>query len=401
MKGFSNTQLSAAVHRELEAIDAALRGQGVEPRHTQLAELAHELRQSRARPAAEFVRALDARAARGFMGEAAAAHRARRARWPKRRLRLRHAASPPRQVLAAAFAALIAVAVALPLTLPGGKRGSERARVTAPARSAPATAAAPVHGDAVPAYAQRAQPAAHASATTASTAAASGQRQVERATALDVGVAPDAIQSSSQQVFTLVNSFGGYVRQSNVSAGTLGQAGASFDLRVPSANLSGALAALSHLGRVRSETDETDDVTEQFNSLHAALADLQAERSSLLKQLAAASEAQQEAALRARVRAVETRISQLEGQLTTLRSRVDYTSVALTLTAEAPLGSTQGDLTPGGAARDAGQVLEAALAVIVIAAAAVVPLAALGFAGWVAMSTTRRRLREQALDAST
>jgi hypothetical protein len=234
----------------------------------------------------------------------------------------------------------------------------------------------------------------------APSAPAASPRQVERTASLDSGGAPTSLQSTARQVFTLVSNSGGYVRQSNVSSGGPGQGGASFDLRVPSTNLPHAIASLSQLGRVRSQNDTTNDVTDQFNSLQHALADLGAERASLLKQLAHASEAQQEATLRGRLRYVEARIAQQQGALHALSNRINYTSLALSLTPEAAAASKHSELTPGAAARDAGKILEAALAVLVIAAAALFPLAAIALAAWIIIAVTRRRLREQALDAS-
>ena len=255
----------------------------------------------------------------------------------------------------------------------------------APAARAPAT-----RSNAVPAGA--AQPESAAAGTSA--------RQLERTATLDIGVAPGAIQSTSQRVFTLVSAFGGYVRQSNVSSGDSAQGGATFDLRVPSGNLAAAISALSRLGHVRSENDTTNDVTDQFDALRRSLAALEAERASLLKQLAAASEAQQAERLKARLRAVDGRISSLRGSLRALSARVNYTSLDLSLTPEASAGAAVGDLTPGGAARDAARVLAAALSVIVLGVAALLPLGVLLAAAWMIIAITRRRLREQALDTS-
>jgi hypothetical protein len=253
-----------------------------------------------------------------------------------------------------------------------------------------------------------------ATPATPSAAAGASTRLIERTATLDVGVAPDAIESRAQRVFTLVSAFGGYVRQSSVSSGEPARGvepahseegqrgGASFDIRVPSANLSGAIAALAHLGHVRSENDTTNDVTDQHASLRTALGEAQAERSSLLAQLRQATAEPEGALLKARLHAVDERIGQLERQLRALDQRVTYTSLALSLTAEAPSGgaATGGDLTPGGAAHDAATILDAALAVLVIGAAALLPVTALGIAAWIAIATTRRRLREHALDAS-
>jgi hypothetical protein len=231
-------------------------------------------------------------------------------------------------------------------------------------------------------------------------AAGAPPRLLERTSTLDIGVTQDSVQSAAQRVFTLASAFGGYVKQSNVSSGSSGQGGASFDVRLPSSNLSPAIAALSHLGHVRSENDTTNDVTDQLGSLRRSLGALQAERSSLLRQLAVASEAQQAATLKARLRFVEGRISQVQGALRALTARVDYTSLALSLTPESSGGAASGDLTPGAAAGEAARILDAALAVLVIGAAAALPLAAIILTGWIAVALLRRRLREQALDAS-
>jgi hypothetical protein len=283
------------------------------------------------------------------------------------------------------LAVLIAVAVAVSLS------GSGRGRVAQPAvKSAPATPLGPL---------ARAPSGGPAGPSVAAPSAAPA-RQLERTSTLDIGVAQDSIQSAAQRVFTLASAFGGYVKQSNVSSGGPLQGGASFDVRLPSSNLPSAIAALSRLGHVRSENDTTNDVTDQLSSLRRSLGGLEAERSSLLRQLAGASEAQQAARLKVRLHAVEARISQLQGALRALTARIDYTSLALSLTPEASGGAASGDLTPGAAAGDAAKILDAALAVLVIGGAAVLPLAVIVIAGWTAVALTRRRLREQALDAS-
>jgi hypothetical protein len=395
---------------ELAAMEAALNGSPVAPEHTRLAEFACELRATRPRPREGFVKTLDARACEGFRRNTDlrpdAAHnranpRPRRAARPVRVPRKPRLARP---AVGAALALLLATAVAVPFALSGSRHvaatpnsAEVRSAPAVPAPRSSATSAAP----SVP-LGQQAAPAAPNSGSAAGASqnrADSRPRQVERTATLDVGVAPGSIQSASQQVFTLVSGFGGYVRQSNVSSG-VGGGGASFDVRVPSANLSVAIEALSHLGHVRSENDATKDVTDQFNSLAGSLGDARAERASVLKQLREATEPQQEEALKVRLHALEARISQAERELATLRARVNYTSVALTLTAEAPVGAKHSDLTPGGAARDAGQILEAAFAVVVLVAAAAIPVAAVALALWAAFASSRRRLREHALDAS-
>jgi hypothetical protein len=413
--------ISAEAQRELEAIDAALAERLVGAEHDSLARLARELRSARPRADEQFLAGLDARAARGFRA-GAAGRTPGSSRSPRRRPRLGAPLHAPRlglftsrPAVALALTVLLVAAVAVPLAVSGGGGGRHsnanargplalvaepevRRALKAPGNGAfttpPPTKAQNQAAGAASAAATPSAPPVGASAPAAS------PRQVERAASLDVGVAPSAIESTSHQVFTRVGHLGGYVRQSNVSSGGPGQGSASFDIRVPSSNLSEAISSLSGLGHVRSENDTTNDVTDQFSSLAHSLGDLRAERASLLRQLAHASEPQEAATLKERLRELEGRISEQEGSLRALSARINYTALALTLTPEATAGSKHsGDLTPGAAARDAGEILESALAVLVLAVAALLPLGALALAVGIILAAARRRLREQALDA--
>jgi Domain of unknown function (DUF4349) len=366
---------SSDVDTTLAAIDAALAGEPVAREHELLAAVSTGLRELRPLARPEFTRSLDARAAVGFAPPRKPRGRRRRA------AQARVAAAVRAHKLSSGLAAgaIAAALVALAVVLSSGT-GGQHAVVADSAHKGPSGV-----------------PTAEASSASAPATAAEPERQIERASSLEVGVSPDAIQSGAQRVFTLVGAFKGYVQQSNVNSGGA-YGSASFDIRVPSANLSPAIAALSHIGHVRSETDNTNDVTGQSDSLQGSLAEAQAERAGLLRSLAAGSES--EAALKARLRAVDARIASLQGQLRALRQRVGYSSLALTLTAEAKSGAAgPGGLTPGGAARDAARILDAALAVLVLAAAAALPFAALAMLAWVAFAALRRRAREQALDS--
>jgi hypothetical protein len=374
--------ISAEAERELEAIDATLAGAPVIAEYAALAEFVRELRATRPTADEAFLAQLDERATHGFARPITQTSASgRRARGRVRLRALGNAAArrglTPRPALGLVLGALLAVAVVIPLALSGGGHG----RVASPRSSAGVN---PASG------AVAAPPAASASAAPA--------RQVERTASLDVGVPPDALESRAHQVFTIVSSFNGYVRQSNVSSGGPGQGAASFDIRVPSANLANAIAALSGLGHVRSENNTTNDVTDQFTSLQSSLATLRAERASLLKQLARASEVHEEARLKDRLRYVDAQISQQQGALGALSNRINYTALAFSLTAEAAAASKHSELTPGAAARNAGKILEAALAVLLLAVAAVLPLGFIALAAWVVIASTRKRLREQALD---
>jgi Domain of unknown function (DUF4349) len=381
--------MNALERSELQAIDAALAGEVVASEHERLADLARALRSMRARPSAQFAGVLDARAASGF---------------PRRRDRRRPAPARARWVPAAGATVLAVAAVGLAVAL-SGTTGAHRVPASGSSVVVPGSRRALQSGPASAAPQARANFGESQPVTAAQEAQVKGgeapARQIEHGSSLDVGVAPGAIQSSAQRVFSIAASYGGYVTQSNVSSGSVGQSYASFQLRLPSGRLAGAIAALSHLGRVRSENDTTNDVSGEDESLTRSLGDERAERAGLLRQIAKATEAAELAELHARLHAVEGRIGATEGSLHALQQRVSYSPLALSLTAEtAAGGSTSGSsLTPGSALGVAGHILATGLAVLVIALAAALPLGLAVLAGGAAVSRSRRHVRERALDA--
>jgi hypothetical protein len=400
--------LGAAALAELEAIDATLRGGTVAAEHAPLAGLTSSLQAVRPRPREEFLRALDARAAQGFARDRRrGSHRSEHARARSTvaeaggSRRRRFAAALNHRAFALGAVVLLAAAIVIPIGVLSGRVGLVRGGansaappIRGPQASAPHASSAPASREAASAEAGSGVKAQNTPSVPAVSA-----RVVEQSASLDIGVAPTAIQQTAQRVFTLASAFHGYVQQSNVSSGS-GEGGASFTLRLPSTNVAAAMAALAHLGHVRSENETTNDVTEAHTSLERSLGDARAERASLLAQLSRAVEPERVESLKAQLRAVEARIAGLESSLRALNSRVDFTNIALSLTPERQQGVSAGALTPGGALHDAAGILVAGLAVLVLAAAVLVPLGVLAGAASLGLAGARRRLREQALDAS-
>ena len=73
-------ELTFEAQRELEALEAAIRGEPVAPEHAALAELALALREERPQPSADFARALDDCASSGFRSAASEARSGAQAR---------------------------------------------------------------------------------------------------------------------------------------------------------------------------------------------------------------------------------------------------------------------------------------------------------------------------------
>jgi len=349
----------------------------------EVAELGTLLAAERPQPTAAFGAALDARVAERFARTRIAAPTT----YGRRRLL---------PSLIASAATLIALFVALQ-----ADSGKERPfpATALPGRSAPDSRAlseqAPAPAAALPQARALALPGAGAALDRST-------RKVERAATLALGAPADRVDDVAQGVLGVVERYDGIVDASSVATGR-GGGTASFALRLPADRLGDALGALSRLAHahVRSRTDEATDVNQAYTSIRRRLANARAERAGLLRALQAADTEDEALRLKARLDAAERTLAATERAQRGLDRRIAYSRVDLTI--EAERGGAGGDghaFTPGRALHDAGRVLAVTAGVIVIAAAALVPLAIVLACGWPLARALRRRRREQALDAA-
>ncbi|MGH2980541.1 MAG: DUF4349 domain-containing protein, partial [Solirubrobacterales bacterium] len=227
-------------------------------------------------------------------------------------------------------------------------------------------------------------------------------RQVERSAELTLGTAPGQVQDVTADAIAVVDRHRGIVLSSSVRDGGDGQAGASFDLLIPSARLSGALADLSQVAEVRSRSENTLDITAPFVSARERLRDSRAEAEGLLRQLADADTETERASVKAQLRVVRGRIAAFRSQVDRLERRANFSRVSLQIVSgergEVP-GAGGGSWTIGDALRDAGRILAVAAGIVLLAAAALLPLVLLGGAAWAGRRVYLRRVREQTLSA--
>jgi predicted RNA-binding protein YlxR (DUF448 family) len=421
MRRLDDTPIDPEVAACLDAIDATLAGEPVDPRHAELAELALLLADERPHPRREFSAELDGRVARRFepapyrmpgsAAAAAGAAKSRRSSWWR----------PLGGALAAACAALLVV-VAL-ASLGGGSSSSSfsssSSESSAPSRSIASSASASGSASAASAASsgarraplgQNVAPSSTAPATTS--AAVGGQaltlppnsRKVIQSAQLSLTAAPNHIDQVAQEVFNVVGDANGIVDHSAVTQTGGLDGSASFDLRLPSASLGETLGRLSSLrgAQVVSRTDNSQDVNGQYVSAKRQLADDEALRTGLLKQLAAAVTTQQIESVKAQLRNAEASIASDQNALRQLNASIDYSRVSVTINASptpAPVTHhSSGGFTLGHAAHVAGRVLVVAAGVGLIALAALLPVAlVIALAAWAGLALRRRR-REQALD---
>ena len=207
------------------------------------------------------------------------------------------------------------------------------------------------------------------------------------------------IEDVADGVIRVTDRHGGFVLSSSVSSGDESDAGASFDLRIPTTRLDAAVADLSELAHVRSRTQGAQDVTAEFRSPRRRLADALAERRGLLRQLARADTPNETAAIRARLRAVNRRANRAQAVLRRLRERVGFAAVTVAVRPGAEGADGDDGWSLGDAARDALSVLGAVAGAAIVALAVAVPAGILTLLAWLAYRAIVRRRREQVLDA--
>ncbi len=175
---------------------------------------------------------------------------------------------------------------------------------------------------------------------------------------------------------------------------------ASFTLRIPAGELSGAIGDLSDLGHVVSRSDGAVDVTERFVSARNRIDALTATRDRLLQELGEAVTFTEQQSVRARLRIVQARLAAAHRDLARAQRRVHLVPVSVTITADSKDADSGGAWTIGDAFHDAGRVLTVTAGVALVGGAALLPFALLaallagGRREWV------RRQRNRALDAA-
>jgi Domain of unknown function (DUF4349) len=430
MRRVDEPPIGPEARASLDALDATLAGEAVDPRHAEMAELALLLASDRPRMATSAADALDAKVTRRFAMETNSRPRRRWLFAPAAMVALTAAVvvvvvvapggpgsisesstSAAAPALRASSPGAGAATSATPSTGGGAESASAGSTAAAPSAaggrvpsSAGQTAAAPPAGQtaAAPSAGQTAAPpSGGAGAAPSPQPPANGHKIIQSAN-LNLAVAPNRIDQVAQEVFDVIGAQNGIVNDSTVTATGGSDGYAEFQLSVPSSTLSQTMTQLSQLrgANVVSRTDATQDINGRFVSTSRRLADARALRTALLKQLADATTTTQIDSLRAQIRDAEASISSDQATLRRLNQQVNYSQIALTMNAkELPVPvSGGGSFTIGRAAHDAGRVLTVAAGVGLIVLAALVPVGLVGAAAWWLAAGLRRRRREQALD---
>jgi hypothetical protein len=395
--------LEPEVVAALEAIDATLQGEPVDPELAELAELALILRDDRPVADPAFLARLDRRVQRRFT-KPSRPSRAWAARW---------------RVSLAAVTAVVAVSVAGIVVAvrshePRVTNGSGVVSATSGSHAAASSSAASNGGTSTTGASGAGGAASPTTATAPQTMAkAPGRapappirrgRDLTQSARLRLLAAPGRIAPVAREVFDVIGAEHGDVLSSHVTQTTGAPGFATFSLQVPAPRLEATLDRLSSLdhARVMTREDASADITTHVDNTAAALAAAQARRRSLLRQLAATDIAAQADRLQREAARVLVQIDRDQSALDTLHHRVAESTITVTvqssLVAHHP-GRSRG-FTFGRALHDAGHILLVAAGVALIALAVLVPLGlVVAVCAWM-WSLVLRRRREGALGPS-
>jgi hypothetical protein len=298
-----------------------------------------------------------------------------------------------------AFALAVAIAIALMIAAPRGSQAPPPPRSFPAERSAGATKAQAALAPAIAAGASSAAASSNgASSAPSSNSGASAPGRVQQlAASITLGTTASEVQAISDQVAQLTAREGGYVQSSNVRVQQQGTSEGALSLRVPSAKLSGALAAIGRLAPVRAENQSLEDITNAYEAARRQLADALAERRALLRALASATTEGQIDSLRERLAQARGAISRAQASVRAVSHRASTAEVEVSVLGAAHTASTALSLHTG--LHDAGRVLLITLIALLIACAVLVPLALAIGAVLGGRGVWRRRQRARALGA--
>jgi hypothetical protein len=382
----------------LTELEAALNGAGEGPRADSWRELRGDVRALVPPMSHEFERELSERIAERIARSASkrAVLKVSTPKQPQRRLGwLRWPSRPALAGVAVACAVIAAVLIAAPWRPAGHVVESSPRSPAIAARTDNAGRASGTVASAPAVAANAGRTLAPDLGPSGAPAAVPGRVQ-QLGASIRLAATPGEVQSTADRVSRLAVGDGGFVQSSHVNTGE-GAGEANLTLSLPSAKLDAALASLGALAPVRAESQTLQDITNTYGTARQRLSDATAERQALLRALSKATTEGQIDSLRERLAQARGAIAQAHTALQAVSQKASTSEVEVTVIGDGS-ASSEG-LTVHRGLHDAGKVLVVTLAVLLIAAAVLVPLALLVAALAAGRRARRRYQRERVLDA--
>jgi len=385
-------EMDPDARRELEAVDAALRGDRVDP---DLAALTTELRRERPSIDRSFAAKLDERVARGLSGNGSGDPSGEGATLLERATGLLRGGMRP--ALATAAAVLLALTVTFAVMQDDDGRDPGEAIEGVSTGEEPGVGAPEAPDSAVPQTAQGTRE--PAPMTVPPVPIPPGEplrpgkeRVQERSASLTLSTDAGEVQRVADGVVEVTDRHDGIVVSSQVS--TSGEAGrATFDLRIPTRNLQAAMADLSGLASVASRNEGSLDITGPFIGAEERFADARAEVDALLEELEEAESASEISSIRQQLRIARGELASARSALASLKQRADFSRLSVAVTS----GGDADGWSLGDAVDDAVSVLEDMAGAALVSLAVILPLGLLVLIAGFALRGYRRYTRERAL----
>jgi hypothetical protein len=220
--------------------------------------------------------------------------------------------------------------------------------------------------------------------------------RVIRDARLELRVEEGSFETQWEGLGTIAADLGGYLSDANVGVEERGEDRYAFGtatLRIPVERFEDALARFGALGERLSLNVTSQDVSEEYVDLEARLRHWKAMEGFHLELLDRASTVDEALKVQAQLQQIQLTIEQLEGRIRYLDSRTAFATIAVFITEVPgpvviePL-SEQSELAQ--AFDQAGRVLMATFGFLIVAAAAVFPLALLGGVAYLLWRLGRR-----------
>lgn len=190
-----------------------------------------------------------------------------------------------------------------------------------------------------------------------------------------------ALTDASDKIRARAAGLGGFISNSRFDVNSEQNESASIEAKVPSEKLDQFMRELEGLGKVLSKSETGEDVTDQFVDMEARQSNLQREEERLLVILKSAGGLKDLLAVEQELARVRGELEQIQGKLKHLSYQVDYSTVAVTLTATGQ-GSSVAFWDLSGTVGNAWLLLKLSLRLILQAGIYFVFLLPLGLPAW-------------------
>lgn len=208
----------------------------------------------------------------------------------------------------------------------------------------------------------------------------------------DVAIRVDSIETAMAALRRLAVSVGGSVGNVSITAGDYEVRSATLELRIPSARFDDAMGGLAPVGQVQQSSVTAEDVGEEFTDVSARVKNAQRLESRLVELIATRTGKLEDVlAVERELARVREEIERYQGRLRFLGSRVETSTISVTVSEKAPIvGATPGRSVIGEAFVQAWRNFVGMVAAAISSLGVVVPI---GLVALVAVRWWRARKR--------